>query len=209
MQSLPFLVDKKFCIICGLPVNMVSPRGTCMSCKDEADVAGTIATLAKKAPQNNFKDALAEVRRQGRPTTLDIAEAAMETLGGAAELGKMMATDLKKLRGDYLDKELQQFHDPDWKVIKGLYETLVRLSAERDKMVGESGDPLDGVSEDDLMSLASVAAMIRLETDADFRKQLLNAIVPLDPEAVLDAAGEAINVIESRPKVEVIDAKST
>ena len=180
-----------------------------MKCDDETKVAGTIATLASKLPQRGFKDALAEVKRQGRPTTLDIAEAAFEELGGASELGKMMATDLKKLRGDYLDDELKQFHDPDWKVIKGLYETLVRLSSERDKLVGESGDPLDGVSEDDLMSLASVAAMLRLETDPAFRKQLLDTIVPLDPEAVLDAAGEAINIIESRPKVEVIDAEFT
>lgn len=178
-----------------------------MQCDEETQVAGTIATLATKVPQRGFKEALAEVRRQGRPTTLDIAEAAMEELGGAAELGKMMATDLKKLRGDYLDDDVKQFHDPDWKVIKGLYETLVRLSAERDKMVGESGDPLDGVSEDDLMAIASSAAMLRLETDADFRKQLLTAIVQLDPDAVLDAAGEAITVLESRPKVEVIDAE--
>jgi fructose-1-phosphate kinase PfkB-like protein len=178
-----------------------------MGCEDETIVAGTIATLATKVPQKGFKEALAEVRRQGRPTTLDIAEAAMEALGGAAELGKMMADDLKKLRGDHLDKDLQQFHDPDWKVIKGLYETLVKLSAERDKMVGESGDPLDGVSEDDLMAIASQAALVRIEVDCDFRKQLLSAIVPLDPEAVLDAAGEAINILESRPKVEVIDVK--
>ena len=141
--------------------------------------------------------------------TLDVAEAAMDVLGGASELGRMMAQDLRKLRGDHLDEDVKQFHDPDWKVIKGLYETLVRLSSERDKMVGESGDPLDGVSEEDLMALASQAAMLRLETDADFRKQLLEAIVPLDPEAVLDAAGEAINIIEARPKVEVINAEFT
>lgn len=180
-----------------------------MKCDDETQVAGTIATLAKKVPQGTFKDALAEVRKQGRPTTLDIAEAAFEELGGAANLGKMIAEDLKKIRGDHLDDELKQFHDVDVKTLKGLYDVLVRLSSERDKMVGESGDPLDGVSEDDLMNIASVSAMIRLETDADFRKQLLEAIVPLDPEAVLDAAGEAINIIEARPKVEVINAEFT
>ena len=180
-----------------------------MKCDDETKVAGTIATLATKVPQSTFKHALAEVRKQGRPMTLDVAEAAMDTLGGASELGKMMAQDLKKLRGDYLDEEVRQFHDPDWKVIRALYDSLVRLSAERDKMVGESGDPFDGVSEDDLMSIASVSAMLRLETDSDFRKQLLKAIVPLDPEAVIDAAGDAINIIESRPRVEVIDAEFT
>jgi hypothetical protein len=175
-----------------------------MKCDDETKVAGTIATLASKLPQRGFKDALAEVKRQGRPTTLDIAEAAFEELGGASELGKMMATDLKKLRGDHLDDELKQFHDPDWKVIRAIYDTLVRLSSERDKLVGESGDPFDGVSEEDLMSIASVSAMLRIETDADFRRQMLAAIVPLDPEAVLDAAGDAISLIESRPKVEVL-----
>jgi hypothetical protein len=180
-----------------------------MKCDDEAKVAGTIVTLATKVPQSTFKNALAEVRKQGRPMTLDVAESAMEVLGGASELGKMIAEDLKKLRGDHLDEELKPFHDVDWKTLKGVYDILVRLSADRDKMVGDSGDPLDGVSEEDLMSIASVSAMLRLETDPAFRKQLLDAIVPLDPEAVLDAAGEAINIIESRPKVEVIDAEFT
>lgn len=176
-----------------------------MSCDDDAKVAGTMAVMASKVPQRGFKEALAEVKKAGRPLTLDIAEAAMDELGGAIELGKMMAQDLKKLRGDHLPPELKEFHDTDFKTVKGLYEAIIRLTSERDKLVGEVGDPLDGISEVDLMAIASQAALLRLETDADFRKQLLTEITKIDPNAVVEAAGEALNIIEAGPRVEVID----
>lgn len=176
-----------------------------MSCDDDAKVAGTMAVMASKVPQRGFKEALAEVKKAGRPLTLDIAEAAMDELGGASQLGTMMAQDIKKLRGDHLPPELKEFFDPDYKTIKSLYEALIRLTSERDKLVGEVGDPLDGISENDLMAIASNAAMLRIEGDADFRKQLLIEITKFDPNAVIEAAGEALNIIEAGPRVEVID----
>jgi hypothetical protein len=192
-----------------MPVKNVSPRGFCMSCEDDTVTAGTIAVLATKVPQRGFKDALAEVRRNGRPTTLDIAESAMATLGGAAELGKMIAEDVKKLRGDYLDEELKPFHDVDYKVLRGLYDTLVKLASDRDKMVGDTGDPLADVSEDDLMAIASQAALLQIESDPEFRKKLLEAIIQADPDAVVEAAALALDEIDKRPKVEVIDARTS
>jgi hypothetical protein len=176
-----------------------------MSCDDDAKVAGTMAVMASKVPQRGFKEALAEVKKAGRPLTLDIAEAAMDELGGAVELGKMMAQDLKKLRGDHLPPELKEFHDTDYKTVKGMYESLVRLTSERDKLVGDSlTDELSGLSDQDLMAVASQAALLRVETDPDFRRQLLAEIVKLDPNAVVEAAGEALNIIEVGPKVEVV-----
>lgn len=177
-----------------------------MSCENEVTTARTLAVLTTGVPRaSSFKDALAEVRKQGRPSTLDIADAALESLGGATALGKMMAEDLKTLRGDNLADDLKMFHDPDWKVIKGLYDVLVKLSAERDAMVGGSGDPLEGVSEEDLMAIAGHAATLQIEIDPEFRKRLLIHIVQIDPEAVIEAAGEALDIIDTRPKVEVVD----
>jgi hypothetical protein len=129
----------------------------------------------------------------------------MDELGGASQLGRMMAEDLKRLRGDGLTEEQMVFHDTDYKTVKGLYECLVRLAGDRDKMVGETGDPLSDLSEVDLMNIASQAAILRLEGDADFRRQLLSELVKLDPNAVVEAAGEALNIIEVGPRVEVID----
>lgn len=176
-----------------------------MSCDESATTAGQIAVMASKVPQRGFKEALAEVKKAGRPLTLDVAEAAMDELGGASQLGRMMAEDLKRLRGDGLTEEQMVFHDTDYKTVKGLYECLVRLAGDRDKMVGETGDPLSDLSEVDLMNIASQAAILRLEGDADFRRQLLSELVKLDPNAVVEAAGEALNIIEVGPRVEVID----
>lgn len=175
-----------------------------MVCKDDKTTAQTLAVMTQKVPQRGFREALAEVKKAGRPLSLDIAEGAFDEIGGATALGKLMATDLQRMRGDHLPEELKQFHDPDYKDIKGMYEALIRLAVERDKMVGDVGDPLDGVSEDDLMIIASQAAMLRIEVDAAFRDELLSAIVKIDPEAVLRSAEEALDIVVDGPKVELI-----
>jgi len=175
-----------------------------MTCEDETKVAGTIAVLATKVPQRGFSDAIAEVKKKGRPLTLDISEGAMDGLGGAVEVGRRMAEDLRRMRGEDLPEEARMFHDPDFKIIKGMYEAIIRLSTERDKLVGDQGDPLDGVSEEDLMQIASTGALIRIEVDSDFRKQLLEVIVKLDPQAILDVSMEALDLVDKGPKVEVL-----
>lgn len=179
-----------------------------MSCEDEATKASTIALLATNnpiKPVKGFKETLAEVRRSGRPLTLDLAEAAEEALGGAGNLAKMIVEDLKKVKGEHLDEDLRPFHETDWKVAKGLTEMLVNIFQARDKLAGDGGDPLDSISEDDLRSIAAQAAVIQLETDADFRQKILDIIIEADPEAVINAAGRALDRIEAGPRVEVVD----
>ena len=176
-----------------------------MKCEDEVQTAGAIAVIASGVPQRGFKEALADVRKQGRPLTLDIADSAMAELGGAAELGKMMVEDLKRVRGDNLDEELKVFHDIDTKSLTKLYSMLLDMANNRDKMVGETADPLAEVSEEDLFALAAQAALLQIETDIDFRKKILDALVNIDPEMVVNAAGEALDVLESKPRVEVVE----
>jgi hypothetical protein len=176
-----------------------------MSCEDEVKTAGTIAVLAGKSPRKGFKEALAEVQRSGRPLTLDLAEAAEEALGGAGNLARMIVADLKKVKGEHLDPELQVFHETDWKVAKGLTEMLVNIFQARDKLAGDAGDPLADVSEADLMAIASQAALLQIESDAEFRVKILDAIIEADAEAVLAAAGRALDKIEAGPKVEVVE----
>jgi hypothetical protein len=180
-----------------------------MKCDEDATVAGTIAVLATKVPQRGFKEAIAEVQKAGRPLTLDISEGAMTKLGGAGKLGERIAQDLMDMRGENLPEELAAFHDKDYKTIKTLYEALIRLSKDRDAMVGEQGDPLDGVSEEDLMAIASQAAMLRIEVDTEFRRQLLAELVELDPDVVLEYAALALDKLDDRATVEVIDDGST
>ena len=178
-----------------------------MKCDEEATTATAIAVMTKGVPQRGFKEALADVRKQGRPITLDIADSAMAELGGAAELGKMIVTDLKRIRGDNLDEDLKAFHDPDNKSLTKIYSMLIDLSTGRDKLVGETADPLSEVSEEDLMVLAAQAAMLQIEVDQDFRRKILDAVVAVDPELVVEYAGKALDEMDNRPRVEVIDAK--
>ena len=165
-------------------------------CDEEVKVATSIAVAVQGAPGRNFKDAIAEIRRSGRPFTLDAAEAAMEELGGASSLGKMIVEDLKKVRGDHLHPAQKEMFEQDFKTTKGLYDILIRLNSARDELVGSPVDPLDGLTEDDLMAVASQAAIVRLKADPDFRKQLLFEIAEVDPDAVMEIA----MVVMDRPR---------
>jgi hypothetical protein len=160
--------------------------------------------MTEGIPARGFKAAIDEVRRAGRPLVLDVADAAVEELGGPSELGRMIASDLKAMRGEGLDESIRMHFDVDYKAVKGMYEALIRLLGERDGLVGNA-DPLDGVSEEDLMAIASQAAEIRIEVDSEYRKHLLELIAKLDPEAVLDAAATAIDTIDNRPSVVVME----
>lgn len=171
-------------------------------CDDESKIAASIAVATNGVPNRSFKDAIAEVRRSGRPFTLDAAESAMEELGGASQLGKMIVEDLKRVRGDHLHEAQKEMFEQDFKTTKGLYDILLRLNAARDELVAGPVDPLDGLSEDDLMAVASQAAIVRLKVDAEFRKQLLNEIAEVDPDAVMEMAMVVMD--RPRPKAGVI-----
>jgi hypothetical protein len=82
---------------------------------------------------------------------------------------------------------------------------LVNIFQARDKLAGDTGDPLADVSEADLMAIASQAALLQIETDAEFRIKILDAIIEADPDAVVSAAGRVLDKIEAGPRVEVIE----
>lgn len=174
-----------------------------MECDDETKVAGTIAVLAAKAPKSGFRAAIAQVRKEGRPMTLDLTESAMDKLGGAAHLGEMIAEDIKRIRGDDKTEEARMFHEVDYKVLFRGYDSLLKLSTARDEMVGGNTDPLDELSEDDLMAVASQAAFLQVEVDPDFRRAMLQKLIELEPQAILDAAAEAVDVLLKTPRASV------
>jgi hypothetical protein len=176
-----------------------------MVCDDEKVVAGKIAVLADKVPTtSSYKDAIAAVRKGGRPLTLDAVEAAMDKIGGAAKFGEMIADDISRLRGDHLEPALREAFEQDFKTTKGLYELLTRMMATRDEMVGGSVDPLEGLTEEDLMAMASQAAFIQIGTDPAFRLKMLNEIAMHDPDAVMQVAMEVMDQCGKGAKVEVL-----
>ena len=82
------------------------------------------------------------------------------------------------------------------------------LNAARDEQVGSPGDPLDGLSEDDLMAVASQAAIVRIKADAEFRKQILFEIAEVDPDAVMEMAMMVMDRPRSKPGVIVVNQES-
>jgi hypothetical protein len=182
-----------------------SPKGFCMTCDKDAQQAVAASLMVTGIPKKGFKAAIDEIRRTGRPMQADLAESTLSNLGGVEELGRRIAEDIKEMRGEGLEPAQQMHHPKDeyYGHIRGLYATLITLMGNRDEMVG-AADPFEGVSEEDMMAVASQAAMLRLENDADFRKEMLRSLTRLDPEAVIDAAGEAIDLIDSKAGVIVV-----
>lgn len=197
-----FLADAEFpgkrvCCVCGLPFTPHAGERVCMACSDE--VVRTAQQVL--TGEGSWRRALRDVRQKGRPFVLDVAETVMEKLGGPEKLAERLATDFMRARGEGLSPEQAVFHQPDVKVLKGLYELLKGLMDSRDELVDDS-DPFDGMSEEQLMQVASNAAMLRIENDAGFRDDVLATIARVDATAITRAA---IKVL-SAPTVEVIYA---
>lgn len=168
-----------------------------MACSDE--VVRTAQQVL--TGEGSWRQALHDARQKGRPFVLDVAETVMEKLGGPGKLAERLATDFMRARGENLSSEQAVFYQPDVKVLKGLYELLKSLMDSRDELVDDS-DPFDGMSEEQLMQVASNAALLRLENDAFFRDNVLATIARVDATAVTRAAMDVL----STPTVEIIYA---
>lgn len=200
------------CPLCGFPFPAaeILPRGLCMSCDAEVSSAKTLAVLlpepdpSSSNPVKGFRKAIEEVRKHGRPLTVDMASAVMDRYGGPEGLIARIADDLDQIRGTNLPEHLREFHDVDWKVVNSIYSMFLKLATERDALVGEDRDPFEGVSEEDLLAVASQAAFARLPHDPEFRQKLLEEIAEYDPQRVIDAAAVAIDRMDGRVKVEVV-----
>lgn len=205
-----FFPGRTPCSLCGFPFpsDEVLPRGLCMTCETDVSAAKTLAVLlpdpSSSNPVKGFRKAIEEVRQHGRPLTVDMATAVMDRYAGPEGLIKQIADDLDKIRGEHLPEHLKEFHETDWKVVNSIYSMFLKLATERDALVGGDRDPFEGVSEEDLLAVASQAAFARLPHDPEFRQKLLEEIALYDPQCVIDAAAVAIDQMDGQVKVEVI-----
>lgn len=185
---------RTMCLICGLPVpEAQAEQGVCLSCQQPLQDARTLAVLTSPAPTtvSKFHAAIAEIRRSGTPHVTTIADTLMEALGGPTGFVERLVEDFRSVRGENKAEELRQFHDVDFKTLKGFYEAILRLVQSRDEIVG-STDPLEGMNEDELLQVASQAAMLRVSGDADFRRQMLLHCGEVDPDMLIEVAASFV-----------------
>lgn len=191
---------RALCVMCGLPYVPNEAGGVCMSCKELAE--RTASALVTGEHPSSWRNALAAARRKGRPFMLDVAERVMDQLGGPEQLADRLVQDFKSARGEHLTPEQAMFQSVDLKLVTKLYEMLQGFLESRDKLVGDT-DPLGEMSEEQLMAVASQAALLRLEHDALFRDEILCKISDTHPHEIVSAA---LTVL-SPSRVTVIDAQ--
>lgn len=177
--------------MCGMPHDRedVSDQGVCRVCADKLDNGRKLIELMAedKLPRSNkFNQVLQALKNDAAPATVGLAEGIIDKLGGVEKLADMMVTDVQKIRGDGLEKWEKVTHTTDYKVLKGMYEQICRILSVRDDLVKGAPDPMSDMDESDLMLIAAEAAKIRIQTDEEYRYELLELISQVDPQAVED-----------------------
>jgi hypothetical protein len=202
--------NRTICLFCGLPVlplNCDRP-GRCTMCAEKIDRAKANQQLSvlsqvqegKVGRRSTFTESLSELKRDGSPATTRVTEALLHALGGAEELGKMIASDIRSIRGDDLDEDMKKIFVRDNRVLTRLYEIAGRMIAARDELVKGVGDPMEGMSTEDLLALTAEAAEFRVQCDPEFRMQLLRTIKASNPEDFDTLYLEEIGVLQPPSK---------
>jgi hypothetical protein len=150
-----------------------------------------------------FEEALSALRNEAGPATTRVTEALLGKLGGAEELGDMIAGDIRRARGDDLTPEMKEMFEPDLKSLTRLYDIVLRMVAKRDDLVQGVSDPLEGMDPDDLMPLVAESAFLMIEMDHDFRMRVLRKIHEQAPEDIDQLWAEQAGLLPV-PGVEVV-----
>jgi hypothetical protein len=180
---------KTICQFCGMPVSPSScvKPGVCVMCADKIEKVKDVMIVSQmhdgvKGRRGAFDEALSLLKQSAGPATAEIAEALLDKLGGRAELGSIIAQDIRRARGDDLPNEIKEIYEPDLKSLTRLYDIALRTISKRDDMVKEAEDPLDSLNPDDLMPLIAEAANLQIELDQEFRMKILRKIKEVAPE---------------------------
>lgn len=159
-------------------------------CADKVDGLAIAISMAegKGHAPSAFAKALATLRETASPATLDMAEGLLSNVGGAAGLAKMLVEDFHSVRGTHVAEPLKPLFQADHKTLNKYYALISKILGDRDEMLQGGPDPLETMTEDDLILLASETARTRLRLDAEFRRECLEYIYSAEPDLVQEYA---------------------
>lgn len=157
-------------------------------CAERREMATEILPLLtgdRVLPVNTgFNQILLQLKKSTSPATVGLAEKILELAGGHEGLATQLWKDMRAVRGDDLPQELKAFHTVDHKTVKEYHKLLTSVLKERDSMIQGSQDPLNEMSEEDLMTVVAEAARTRLAVDEEFRNDMAALIADIDPELI-------------------------
>lgn len=121
--------------------------------------------------------------RNKSAATPSIAEGFLDAAGGGEAIGRKLHEDFARVRGDNLTAEQRQAHTVPENTLATYYKLMTEISSKRDQMVMDA-DPLQEIESDQLTAMIAEGAFIRVKDDANFRMELLAAIVEAEPRIV-------------------------
>lgn len=208
------LIPGRFvCRMCGLniPPEHMREKGVCVMCADKIDMAKHLLPMMNgdvPVPINTgFNQILVELKKSTSPASVGMAEKLLEMAGGSEGLAKAMWEDMKAVKGENLAPELKAFHTTDHRTVHGYHKLFANMMAKRDEMIQATTDPLQEMSEEDLMTVTAEAARVRIEVDSEFREEMAKLIFSIDPDLIesLHLSKYGIPSIRKTPSVRVKD----
>lgn len=208
------LIPGRFvCRMCGLniPPEHMREKGVCLMCADKIAMANQIIPLLNgdvPVPLNTgFNQILVELKKNTSPASIGVAEKLLELAGGSEGLAKAMWEDMKAVKGENLAPELKAFHSTDHRTVHSYHKLFASVLAKRDEMIQATKDPLQEMSEEDLMTVTAEAARVRIEVDVEFREEMAKLIFSIDPDLIesLHLSRYGIPSIRKAPSVKVME----
>lgn len=155
--------------------------------------------MANAQAARNLTKALVEARNAKEvPNLPGIVASFMAETGGATSLGRMLAEDFKRVRGDHLSPEERALRPPKDSNLVRYYQMLLKLNESRDAQVAQAD--LASFTEEELKSVLTSVAMQLVMDDQDFRRTVMQAILQEDPQFFDRELASAAKVVNSTAK---------
>lgn len=136
------------------------------------------------------------------PMTSQLIESFADACGGIDKLGRRLAEDFARVRGEGLTAEEQRLYKRSEQTIQKYYQLIWRGLAQNDELNASLGD-LSEIDEDDLKATLTSLAKEIVDNDSEFRRKIAIEVIQEEPE-ILEELLKQVEVVN----VQDIDSPS-
>jgi len=128
------------------------------------------------------------IRSKNTALSPEFFDSFAKSLGGPKGLGERLAKDFRRLHGDDLTAEEQQFFTPDEKTIQRYWQTIAQFMQNQDKM---NAVDISSLSDQELQATLLNLATGLIKENEDFRKHVIKIACKSDKSFIEELAREA------------------
>ncbi len=197
MNELSFGTYHRLCTRCRIPHIIPSlVNGVCENCRDALNAIGQreLAMSDQRAVAQASRSLITHLNRMGDESAVmpAVGAAFLKEIGGMEHLGKSLAEDFRRVRGECLtEEEARTWDRRDGNIIK-MYTLVTGLLQKLDE---NKKVDVSGLTDEDLnTALADVAAKL-ISADPVFRDRIINEAMSNDPnlrQRVMEMNGNTV-----------------